>query len=291
MQVRKPAVAGQFYNESREGCLKELKECLAARRIDVPLPDLIVAAIVPHAGWLFSGDLAGAAFSAIRQVHEQVDTFVILGAAHRYLGRNAVVFDQGRWSTPLGEIDVDQDLAGQIATLDCVTADIEPHRGEHSIEVQVPFVQHLFPGARIVPVIVPAAEFDLRLGTKVADIILASEGKRIVSIASTDLTHYGPRYGFAPQGTGADAIKWAKDVNDMDFIKLALAMEPHRLLEAAVQRESACGAGAAATAIAVAARLGKTEGILLAHTHSNEVMEARFHQSSEESVGYAAIIY
>ncbi|HPD45282.1 MAG TPA: AmmeMemoRadiSam system protein B [Anaerohalosphaeraceae bacterium] len=291
MQVRKPAVAGQFYSDNRDKCLRELKECLSARTIDVALPDEIVAAIVPHAGWLFSGDVAGLAFSAIRQVHEQVDTFIIFGAAHRYLGRNAVLFQEGRWSTPLGEIEIDADLAREIAAIDCVTPDAEPHSGEHSIEVQTPFIQYLFPKAKIVPIIVPSAEFDLRLGARIGDIIEESGGKKIVAVASTDLTHYGPRYGFYPQGTGPEAIKWAKDVNDMDFIRLALSMEPHRLLEVAVQRENACGPGAAAAVVAVASRLGKTQGVLLAHTHSNEVMEERFGQSSEESVGYAAIIY
>ena len=91
--------------------------------------------------------------------------------------------------------------------------------------------------------------------------------------------------------TGPKALQWAKEVNDMEFIRLALSMEPHRLLEAAVQKENACGPGAAAAAIAVAQRLGKTEGVLLAHTHSNEVMERRFGQSSAESVGYASIIF
>jgi len=291
MQVRKPAVAGQFYSETRDRCLRELQECLAARTIDIPLPDEIVAAIVPHAGWLFSGDVAGLAFSAIQKAHEKVDTFVIFGAAHSYLGRGAVVFDQGRWSTPLGEVDIDEEIAGEIVELDGVIADAEPHRGEHSIEVQVPFIQHLFAGARIVPIIVPVAALDVPLGTKIAEIVLGAEGKKVVSVASTDLTHYGPRYGFAPQGTGRAGVEWAKNVNDLDFIKLALAMDARRLLEASVQRENACGPGASAAVISVAARLGKTEGLLLAHTHSNEVMEARFNQFSEESVGYAAIIY
>ena len=104
MQTRKPAVAGQFYAGNQAQCLAELKECLAAGAIESPLPDTIVAGIVPHAGWVFSGDLAGLVFSAIKRVHEKVDTFIIFGAAHRYLGRNAVIFDQGRWQTPLGEV-------------------------------------------------------------------------------------------------------------------------------------------------------------------------------------------
>jgi hypothetical protein len=291
MDVRKPAVAGQFYNDNPDLCLGEIEECLEGHAIGVDLPSEIVAGIVPHAGWVFSGDLAGMVFSAVKRVHDKVDAFVIFGAAHRYLGREAVVYPAGKWRTPLGEIDIDEELAGAITKIDCACADPDAHRGEHSIEVQVPFIQHMFGEAKIVPIIVPSAEFDLRLGTEIGDIILDASGKKIVCIASTDLTHYGPRYGFSPQGTGPEAIKWAKEVNDGEFIDLALGMEPHRLLETAVEKDNACGPGAVATAIAVAKRLGKTEGILLAHTHSNEVMERRFGQSSEESVGYAAIIY
>jgi len=291
MNTRKPAVAAQFYSENPDTCLRELRQCLAERSLDVELPDEIVAGIVPHAGWMFSGDLAGLVFSAIKRVHETVDTFVIFGAAHRYLGRDAVIFEKGRWRTPLGEVDIDEELAGRILEIDCVCSDEEPHRGEHSIEVQVPFIQYLFSGARIVPIIVPAAEFDLRLGTEVGNIINQLESRKVVCIASTDLTHYGPRYGFYPQGTGPEGIRWAKQVNDMEFIRLALSMEPHRLLEAAAQRENACGAGAAATVIAAARQSGKTEGLLLAHTHSSEVMESKLGQSSSESVGYAAIVF
>lgn len=291
MEVRKPAVAGQFYDDNPDLCLGEVVECLEARSIDVELPDEIVAGIVPHAGWVFSGDLAGMVFSAVKRVHEHVDTFVIFGAAHQYLDRNAVVYDEGHWQSPLGLVGIDEELASSIVGINCADANPRAHRGEHSIEVQVPFIQYLFPKAKIVPVIVPSAEFDLRMGSEIGDIIIEAKDKRVVCIASTDLTHYGPRYGFCPEGAGADGIKWAKEVNDMEFIGPALAMESKKLLETAVERDCACGPGAAATAIAVAERLGKKEGILLAHTHSNEVMERRFGQSSEESVGYAAIIY
>ncbi len=291
MEVRKPAVAGQFYNDNRDLCLGELQECLSARTLEVDLPDNIVAGIVPHAGWAFSGDLAGLVFSAIKRGHEKVDTFIIFGAAHRYLGRNAVIFDRGRWQTPLGEVEIDEELAGRILEIDCVCSGTEPHHGEHSIEVQVPFIQYLFEGARIIPVIVPAADFDLRLGTEVGDIIAESKEKRIVCIASTDLTHYGPRYGFSPQGTGAEAIQWAKEVNDMEFIDLALKMESAGVLEVAEENMSACGAGAAAAVIAAAKAMGKKEGILLGHTHSDEVLWEQYGRHSEESVGYAAIVY
>ena len=99
MSVRKPAVAGQFYGGTPDQCLAEIQECLPPRELQMDLPDPIVAAIVPHAGWVFSGELAATAFKAIKQVNGEVDTFVIFGAAHRCYERGAAVFDSGSWQT------------------------------------------------------------------------------------------------------------------------------------------------------------------------------------------------
>ena len=291
MQTRKPAVAGQFYAGNQDQCLAELKECLGQRAIETPLPDKIVAGIVPHAGWVFSGDLAGMVFSAIKHANIQVDTFVIFGASHRYVGGRAVAYGSGYWQTPIGQTEIDEDLAKKIVATGFATDDKTIHAQEHSIEVQVPFIQYLFPAAKIVPIIVPPVNIASDLGDEVGSIIADETDKKIVCIASTDLTHYGPKYGFYPQGTGSEAIKWAKDVNDMAFIDLALKMKADKLLLSAEENASACGPGAAAAAVAAAKRLGRTEGKLLAHTHSCEVMEEKYHQSSTESVGYAAIVY
>ena len=291
MGPRKPSAANRFYPESASKCLAEVKECLSARPAGGKLPDRIVGGVVPHAGWVFSGDLAGLVFSAIKQVNGKVDTFIIFGAAHSYLGRKAVIYDKGSWATPLGQIDIDEELAEIIAKESNVVSDADAHRTEHSIEVQVPFIQHLFPEAKIVPIIVPSAEFDLELGSDIAKIISEKKDKEIVCIASTDLTHYGPGYGFTPAGIGQGGIDWAKETNDKEFIDLALKMEPHELLETAVEKGSACGPGATAVLVAIAKELGRSEGVLLAHTHSNEVMERKLGRSSEDSVGYAAIVY
>jgi AmmeMemoRadiSam system protein B len=291
MTARKPVVADRFYAGSRSGCLAELEECLSARPVKSTLPQRIVAGLVPHAGWTFSGDLAGLVFSAVRQVHDTVDTFIIFGASHRYMGPEVIVYDKGSWITPLGDIDIDQDLAAEIAAIKSVRADLDIHNTEHSIEVQVPFIQHLFAQARIVPVLVPSSGFDLSVGEKIGDIISAQTDKTIVCIASSDLTHYGPGYGFYPEGGGPDGIRWAKEVNDRDFIDLALAMKAQELLSNSMEKSNACGPGAVAMAIEVAKKLGKTEGILLAHTHSSEVMARKYNRSSTDTVGYAAIIY
>lgn len=291
MLARQAAVAGQFYGGSEKQCLAEIEGCFSAIKVPEGLKDEIVGGVVPHAGWVFSGDLAGLVFSAIKKVHPKVDTFLIFGASHRYSGREAVVYDKGSWETPLGNIDIDEELAGQITELNGVKADRDAHRDEHSIEVQVPFIQYLFPEAKIVPVIVPSFGFDVKPGNEIASVISKLKDKKVVCIASTDLTHYGPRYGFCPEGVGAEAIRWAKEVNDAEFINLALNLEAEKLFGVALEKSSACGPGAVAMLVSVVKGLGKKEGVLLGHTHSNEVMEKKFDQSSQESVGYAAIVY
>lgn len=290
MAIRKPAVAGQFYGATEAECLDEIQECLPKEPLSLELPEPIAAAIVPHAGWIFSGDLAAMAFETIRRVNGQVDTFVLFGAAHRYIDGGAAVYDKGAWETPLGLAVVDEDLAGRIVALGA-HSNPAAHSGEHSIEVQVPFIQHLFTDAKIVPVLVPVAGFDPDFGTRLGQLLLSQQDKRIVCVASTDLTHYGPRYGFCPEGVGPAALKWARQVNDMEFIDLALRMEADKIVSEAMNKGNACGPAAVATAVAAARAMGRAHGVLLGHTTSNDVLERRFNQTSEESVGYAAIVY
>jgi len=291
MAVRRPVVAGQFYPGTRAQCLKEIEQCLAAQHIEAELPARIVAGIVPHAGWGYSGNLAAMVFAAVRQTQPEVDTFVLFGAAHRYYGMVPAVYPQGAWQTPLGEVGVDEDLAGAIADKTIAEGDEAAHRGEHSIEVQLPFIQHLFPKAMIVPIAVPAESDAPRLGEEVAAVVADAGGKRVVAVASTDLTHYGPGYGFAPAGAGDKGIRWAKEVNDKGLFDAALALDAGLLQQTAIENGSACGPGAAAAAVALARKLGSQRGVLLAHTTSSEIVEARFHEGSSESVGYAAIVF
>ncbi len=291
MQTRKPIVAGQFYPGQNDSCIDRINECCDAQTIDQALPETIVAGVVPHAGWTFSGPLAAMVFSAIRQQHEKVHTFVIFGAAHGYFGSSPAVFHRGSWLTPLGEVFINEELADDVLSSGPFVSDLSAHRNEHSIEVQIPFVQYLFPGARILPIIVPPREHAIALGESIGNIIADNQNKKIVCIGSTDLTHYGPRYGFTPMGVNSEALKWADNVNDRMFIDLAIKLQPRQLLANAAENCNACGAGAAAAAMAAAQKLGKTEGILLAHTNSNEIMKRNMNTTSADSVGYAAIIF
>jgi len=302
MQKRKPIVAGQFYPGQHDQCVDEINQCLeeatpnqpprlGAAESEARVPETIVAGLVPHAGWTFSGPTAAIVFAAIRQQHPKVHTFVIFGAAHGYLGQPPAVYDKGSWLTPLGEIAIDEELANAVVESKTAVSDCEAHNSEHSIEVQVPFIQYLFPGAKLVPILTPPVEQSVRLGEIVASIISSDEERKIVCLGSTDLTHYGPRYGFTPMGTGKDALKWAMEVNDKQFIDFTLKLAPDKMLESAAENLNACGPGAAAATVAAAKALGKTKGVLLAHTNSNEIMLRKMGATSAESVGYAAIVF
>ena len=175
-------------------------------------------------------------------------------------------------------------------TIRLAAADKAAHRNEHSIEVQVPFIQYLFGGAKIVPIVVTPSRSAVALGESVGEII-AGSGKNVVCLGSTDLTHYGPHYGFEPVGGGDEAFLWAKEVNDRQFINYALKMDPDGMLNHAAENFSACGAGAAAALVAAAGKLGAERGVELGHTNSSEIMRQKMGSRSQDSVGYAAIVF
>lgn len=289
MRIRTPVVEGQFYPAGREACLEQIRECLASRPVGEPLPQRIVGGIVPHAGWTFSGDLAAMVFAAIQKQRPGVHTFVLFGTAH-YFRPRPVVDDFDSWQTPLGTIGVDAALRETLLARHVVVADGRAHQHEHSIEVQVPFIQHLFPEAKIVPIIVPPVEAAAALGEAVAE-LAGGPDRTVICLGSTDLTHYGPRYDFTPMGKGPDGLQWAANVNDRRFIDLALALEAERLLAEAIEKGNACGPGAAAAAVTAARKLGVAKGRLLAYTNSNDVMRSKMGTTGRDSVGYAAIVF
>lgn len=290
MSTRKPVVAGQFYPGDREECLAQVRACLEAEALPAEVPASIVAGIVPHAGWTFSGSVAALAFRAIAECGRAVETFVMCGTAHGYFGPQAADDESEAWACPLGEVAVDLALREKLVRRGAVAVDAAAHRGEHSIEVQIPFLVHLFPGAKILPLTVPPTHGALSLGESLAEIVTES-GQEAVIIGSTDLTHYGPRYGFTPMGAGSEGLHWAKEVNDRAFIDWALELDSERLLAGAIENGNACGPGAAAATIGAARRLGAQRGTLLAHTHSNDVLRRTMGSASRDSVGYAALVF
>jgi AmmeMemoRadiSam system protein B len=288
MTVRDPRVSGAFYPRSREACVREMDAVLRRAAETAGDASTPFGGIAPHAGWSFSGPTAARVYDALRRAGD-FDTFLLFGAVHTWGVGRAAIFPEGAWLTPLGEARVDAELATAAAERAGRRAgpDAGAHTAEHSIEVQVPFVQHIFPQARILPVAVPSGEDAPAVGTACAEAARALD-RRPAVIGSTDLTHYGPRFGFAPQGAGEEAHAWMKDVNDRTFLDRIVTLDARGALSAAAENHSACGAGAAAAALAAARVLGAEKGELLEHTTSHEVMPER---TASDFVGYAAVIF
>jgi MEMO1 family protein len=291
MMVREPAVAGQFYPADRTACLR----AMAAMRSPVAeadLPQRPVAGIVPHAGWMFSGATALAVFDAIL-ARRTPQTFVLFGASHTAMAPQNAVFPSGTWQTPLGEIAIDEPLAAEILSAVATLARADPmaHEGEHSIEVQIPFIQHLFPAARIVPILVSRSNQAVSLGRAVGEVIRSMEADA-VCIGSSDLTHYGPMYGFTPKGMGAAALAWVRDENDKRMLDLLAHMDAEGVAPEAKDHLNACGAGAIAATLAAARVLGAPRGHILHYTTSHDVMREEMGRAEfEAAVGYAGVLF
>jgi len=264
-----------------------IEQCLP-QSLPEGVPERIVGGVVPHAGWVYSGPTAAKVFAAVRERAEP-ETFVIFSAMHRWGATRPAVYAEGGWETPLGRVEVDEDLAqavleeGKGVLIDAP----EAHSGEHSAEVQVPFIRHLFPQARILPILVPPGEQAVPAGEAVARAVERS-GRRAVVIGTTDLTHYGAMYyGFAPAGTGERALEWVR-ANDERIIRLMVEMRAEEIVAEAETRHNACGGGAVAATVAAARALGARKGVLLEYTTSYHVMPRG---PATDFVGYAAVVF
>ncbi len=287
MTIREPAVAGIFYAGSPRQCREHLQQ-LVPEKVDMAdLPETIRGGIAPHAGWAYSGRVCGLVYAAIA-ARTTPRTVVLFGASHRRLGSNAAVFPKGTWETPLGQVAVDADLAEKVtAGAGDIAVDPDVHQGEHSIEVQVPFVQYLWPEAKILPILVEPSRGAPGIGEAVA----RAAGAEVVYVGSTDLTHYGPSYGFAPEGGGQRGLAWAKDVNDRRIVELMRSMKAELIVDEVIENRNACGPGAVAATIAACRAAGATRGVLLAHVNSDEVARSAGAPGGADAVGYAGIVF
>ena len=290
MMIRHPVVAGSFYEGSDSACRASLAKYIPKSVSCAGLPERIVAGIVPHAGWMFSGAVAGKVFRAIAQQGEP-EVFVLFGAMHRDAAQTGGMFAEGAWRTPLGDVRVDERLAKRIlSNTNLIESNARVHVDEHSLEVIVPFIQYLFPETKILPIAVPPVLQAHEIGEAVGRTISA-EGASAVCIGSTDLTHYGPGYGFAPEGPGQKGIDWAREVNDKSLIDLICRMDAEKVVAQAQADRSACGSGAVAATIGAARQSGAKRAVVLSHVSSAEVTEQLWGQQSSESVGYAGIVF
>ncbi len=290
MRIREPVVAGRFYPADAETCKTELNELWDRARAVGVADKACVAGLVPHAGWVFSGAVTARVFAALES-SKTPKTIVLFGGVHKRIGSDAAMFTDGRWESPLGAVEVDGRLAERILSqTNLVVDDPYGHEDEHSIEVQIPFVQQAFPGAKIVPIMVPPGPRAFEVGEAVGRTLRAYDYEAVV-VGTTDLTHYGPNYGFTPKGVGANGNAWAKESNDRRFIDLVCDMQGDKVVDEAARNRNACSGGAVAATIATAGALGAKRGTVLEHTSSAEVMAREDRSDSSDSVGYVGIVF
>lgn len=289
MRTRKADKAGTWYAGTADALAREVDDCVrvAAERYRAPEAEgTPVAIVVPHAGLAYSGPVAAAAYSRVRDCFKKVDVFVVFGASHRVPLTRPAIWNEGAWETPLGPIEIDYTLARDFIDNGVGESNPRPHLGDNAIELQTPFIKRLFPEARMVPVAVPPLPDAWRTGELAVEAAGEIEGV-VVAVASTDLTHYGAAFGVTPAGTGQPALDWARD-NDRRFLDALVDMDLDNIVGVAERDGSACGAGAAAAAAGWALARGCRAGRLLVHTNSHEVQPTGV---AEHFVGYAGLVY
>ena len=233
MGTRKPAVAGQFYPASKAELEQTVQRCLNDAHVD-PAPGKVVALVVPHAGYVYSGPTAGFAYARARS--DKPKCVVLLGCSHRYQIDTASVFDSGGFEIPLGTFPVDEPLAATLAR-ELGSESTLPHLYEHSLEVQLPFLWLAIGPAPIVPILFgsPATGWHEKAGETLARLLDEDD----LVVASTDLSHYM-----------SDSAAHQMDKRTLDTV---LNKDCAALCEGLAQgRSSMCGGAAVVAAMAFA---------------------------------------
>jgi len=271
MSTRKPAVAGQFYPAGTDELASAVDSMLAAGEGTEP-GGRVVGIQVPHAGYPYSGPTAARALGLLKGMDSL--TVVMVGPSHRVLIDKAAVYAKGRWSTPLGEVEIDEELATlMLAESDFLVDMPAAHAAEHSLEVQMPFLQRALGDFKIVPVMVLQPSWDEceQLGRAIA---AASRGRNVLLLASTDLYH----------GESYDDAKAADSLTG----ELFAGFDPRALYDGlAAGRAQACGGYPVVSVMVAARELGADKAVLLGMTNSNDVMGER----GGYCVGYSATAF
>lgn len=280
VKVRLPTQAGAFYEATSKLLRAQVEQCFLHRLGPGQVPTVshtanreVVGLVCPHAGYMFSGPVAAHSYYALA-LDGIPEVVVIFGPNHTGYGSGLAAMNEGVWRTPLGDVEIDSEIADQIIRQSqIVDVDATAHRLEHSIEVQLPFLQYLY-GSRFtfVPVCFAMQDLDSakQVGEAVAKVLA---GKNAVVIASSDMTHYEPHERAAKQDRLALAA-----VEGLDETKFYSVVESHNI--------SACGYGPIASLIVAAKRLGAKEAKLLSYKTSGDVVGDR-----SSVVGYAAVSF
>jgi AmmeMemoRadiSam system protein B len=256
MSTRPAAVAGSWYPGTAGALRQEVESHLAAAADGLVPEGELVGLVSPHAGIMYSGPVAAYGYRLLRE--RPPGTVVMVGPAHRAFFAGLAVYASGAFETPLGVAPVDEELAARLLEAHpSVRHDPSPHASEHALEMQLPFLQHVVPGLRIVPVLMGTqsrAEVDALAGA----LVTALEGRRALLVASSDLSHYHP----AGEAAALDA-RVMTDIERFDAPALMDRLES--------SRGHACGGGPIVAVMAACRALGAREATVLRYADSGDV--------------------
>jgi len=277
LNLRKPAVAGSFYPSDKNELSKLIDECflhpLGPGRLPPAQPGSakVIACVVPHAGYVYSGPVAAHSYLHVSSLPDP-ELIVVVAPNHYGIGSGVSSCSGGVWETPLGRMKVDEDGAKKLAeAAGIVDFDPEAHRLEHSLEVQLPFLQKLY-GARVPFIPISLAFQDSETAVQVAKgVEEVVRGRRAVLIASSDFTHYEQ----ADQARRKD-LALASSILSMNLESFYSTLERLQV--------TACGFGAIATVMAAAKELGFRKGELLKYANSGDTTG-----DNSQVVGYGAL--
>lgn len=265
--IRQPAVAGRFYPADLRELERHVRQFVGVGAEARVVP----ACMVPHAGYVFSGRVAGAVYARLVLPKR----IIVIGPRHRPRGADLAINTEGAWQTPLGPAQIDSQLArALVGACPHLIEDELAHRNEHSLEVQLPFLQVLAGDFRFVPIAIGTLDFSelSDLGHALAKVISAA-GEPVLLIASSDMNHYEP-----------EDVTRAKDRLAIDQL---LALNPRGLLDAVRHKHiTMCGCGPAVATLTAALDLGVTSAELVRYATSAEILGDR-----DDVVGYAGMIF
>lgn len=274
--IRKPAVAGSFYPGTKSLLIKKIEDCFKGRfGPGERKGEKVMGGVVPHAGYEFSGQCAAWFYSRL----SERKVFVIMGPNHTGIGEGFSVMTEGKWETPLGYAEIESSIAREITELEFVIEDPSSHIFEHSIEVQLPFLQYLFGDVFFVPVCISSEYFHPEYTRRFGE-FLRKFKREIVLIASSDFTHYGFWYGYHPYGIGRDAYELGKK-KDLEAINLILSRKVEEFYEIS-KKMTICGIGPIISLMSFSDR----DGRLLKYYTSAEITG-----DFDNWVGYASIVF
>ncbi len=284
MSIRNPDFAGAWYPSDNRECLLAIEAFLSGPPSPPHAGAGLHGGIVPHAGWVFSGRAAARTLHRLASAVPAPDVAILFGG-HLGPRHPHTLMAEGAWRTPLGDLPVASWLADALA--DEFAFDIETpsrHRPDNTLELQMPFIRHFWPDVEVLGIQAAPRPEALAIASR-AMAVATSRGKKPVVIGSTDLTHYGPNYGFMPQGTGPGAVDWVRNDNDRRLVDCILRLDPEALIREALRSHNACCPGAAASALAAGRALGATEGTVVDYYTSHDI------RPDDSFVGYVGAVF